>query len=56
MLVLSRTEIEGLVSPDALIEAVAGGFRALSAGELDAPPRQGVAGDGGTVLTMPGRS
>ena len=55
MLVLSRTEIEGLVSPDALIEAVAGGFRALSAGELDAPPRQGVAGDGGTVLTMPGR-
>src|SRR5690242_7841931 len=55
MLVLSRTEIEGLVSPDALSEAVAGGFRALSAGELDAPPRQGVAGDGGTVLTMPGR-
>jgi ornithine cyclodeaminase/alanine dehydrogenase-like protein (mu-crystallin family) len=55
MLVLTRTEIERLISPDALIEAVAGGFRALSSGAMDAPPRQGVAGDGGTVLTMPGR-
>jgi len=55
MLVLTRTEIEGLISPAALIDAVADGFRALSSGELDAPPRQGVAGDGGTVLTMPGR-
>jgi alanine dehydrogenase len=55
MLVLTRTEIEGLLSPDALIEAVAGGFRAVSSGEMDAPPRQAVAADGGTVLTMPGR-
>jgi alanine dehydrogenase len=55
MLVLTRAEIEGLLSADALVDAVAGGFRALSSGELDAPPRQGVAGDGGMVLTMPGR-
>jgi ornithine cyclodeaminase/alanine dehydrogenase-like protein (mu-crystallin family) len=55
MLVLTRAEVEGLISADALIEAVAGGFRAVSSGEMDAPPRQGVAGDGGTVLTMPGR-
>jgi len=55
MLVLTRTEIEGLISPGALIDAVADGFRAVSSGEMDAPPRQGVAGDGGTVLTMPGR-
>jgi ornithine cyclodeaminase/alanine dehydrogenase-like protein (mu-crystallin family) len=55
MLVLTRTEIEGLLSADALIDAVAGGFRALSAGDVDAPPRQAVAADGGTVLTMPGR-
>jgi alanine dehydrogenase len=55
MLVLTRTEIERLVSPAALVDAVADGFRALSSGEMDAPPRQGVAADGGTVLTMPGR-
>src|SRR3954452_13662574 len=55
MLVLTRTEIEGLISADALIEAVAGGFRALSSGEMDAPPRQGVKADGGIVLAMPGR-
>jgi ornithine cyclodeaminase/alanine dehydrogenase-like protein (mu-crystallin family) len=55
MLVLTRAEVEGLISADALIEAVAGGFRAVSSGEMDAPPRQGVAADGGTVLTMPGR-
>src|SRR3954469_18506253 len=55
MLVLNRTEIESLLSHDALIEAVADGVRALSWGEMDAPPRQGVAGDGGVVLTMPGR-
>jgi ornithine cyclodeaminase/alanine dehydrogenase-like protein (mu-crystallin family) len=55
MLVLTRAEVEGLISADALIEAVAGGFRAVSSGEMDAPARQGVAADGGTVLTMPGR-
>jgi ornithine cyclodeaminase/alanine dehydrogenase-like protein (mu-crystallin family) len=55
MLVLTRTEISSLLAPDALIDAVAGAFRALSAGEVDAPPRQAVAADGGTVLTMPGR-
>src|SRR3954454_14282338 len=55
MLVLTRTEIESLLELDALVDAVADGFRALSSGELDAPPRQAVAADGGVVLTMPGR-
>src|SRR3954454_16394301 len=55
MLVLTRTEIESLLELDALVDAVADGFRAPSSGAVDAPPRQGVAGDGGIVLTMPGR-
>jgi ornithine cyclodeaminase/alanine dehydrogenase-like protein (mu-crystallin family) len=55
MLVLTREEVEALLEPEALVEAVAGGFRALSSGQLEAPPRQSVAADGGMVLTMPGR-
>jgi ornithine cyclodeaminase/alanine dehydrogenase-like protein (mu-crystallin family) len=55
MLVLTRTEIASLLEADELIDAVAAGFRALSSGEMDAPPRQAVAADGGTVLAMPGR-
>jgi alanine dehydrogenase len=55
MLVLSRPEIETLLDPEALVDAVAGGFRALSAGEVSAPPRQAVEAAGGVVLTMAGR-
>lgn len=55
MLVLSRTDVEGLLAPDVLLDAVAGAFRSLSLGEVVAPPRQGVAVERGAVLTMPGR-
>jgi alanine dehydrogenase len=55
MLLISRAEVEALLEPGALVDAVAGGFRALSAGELSAPPRQAVEVERGTVLTMPGR-
>ena len=39
----------------ALLDAVAEGFQALSAGAVEAPPRQAVAADDGSVLTMAGR-
>jgi ornithine cyclodeaminase len=55
MLRQMTTRTEQLLAPDALIDAVADGFRALSAGEVDAPPRQAVEGEGGSVLTMAGR-
>ncbi len=44
-----------MLDPEALLEAVAESFMALSSGAVDAPPRQAVAADGGSVLTMPGR-
>jgi ornithine cyclodeaminase/alanine dehydrogenase-like protein (mu-crystallin family) len=55
MLVLSRAEVEALLEPEALIDAVADAFRALSSGDVVAPPRQGVETEGGVLLTMPGR-
>jgi alanine dehydrogenase len=55
VLILTRAEVEAVLAPDALVDAVADGFRALSAVELEAPPRQGVAGEGGGMLTMLGR-
>jgi alanine dehydrogenase len=55
MLVLTRAEIAGLLAPEALLDAVADGFRALSAGALTAPPRQAVETERGAVLTMAGR-
>src|ERR1700754_4458814 len=55
MILISRAEVEALLAPDLLLDAVASGFRALSSGEVEAPPRQAVNGDGGVLLTMPGR-
>jgi ornithine cyclodeaminase/alanine dehydrogenase-like protein (mu-crystallin family) len=55
MLVLTRGEIEALLDPEALVEAVAAGFRALSSGDVAAPPRQAVETERGAVLAMPGR-
>jgi ornithine cyclodeaminase/alanine dehydrogenase-like protein (mu-crystallin family) len=54
VLVLSRADVEGLLEPAALLDAVAGGFRWLSLGEVVASPRQGVETEAGTLLTMPG--
>jgi ornithine cyclodeaminase/alanine dehydrogenase-like protein (mu-crystallin family) len=55
MLLISRAEVEALLTPDLLLDAVARGFRAVSSGAVDAPPRQGVQGEGGALLTMAGR-
>jgi alanine dehydrogenase len=55
MLILTRAEIEALLEPEALVAAVADGFRALSAGDVAAPPRQAVETERGALLTMPGR-
>src|SRR3954468_24247040 len=55
VLILTRDEVEAALDPDALLDAVSTAFQALSAGAVDAPPRQAVAADGGSVLTMSGR-
>ena len=44
-----------MLDPGALLEAVAEGLTALSSGAVDAPPRQAVRADSGSVLTMAGR-
>jgi alanine dehydrogenase len=56
VLILTRSEVASALDPLALLDAVSGGFQALSAGTVSAPPRAGVSGDGGSVLTMAGRS
>ena len=55
MLILSRSEVEAVLEPEALLEAVADGLMALASGAVEAPPRQAVAADGGSVLCMAGR-
>ena len=55
MLILSRSEVESVLDPEALLEAVADAFVALSSDGFDAPPRQAVRAEGGSVLTMAGR-
>ena len=51
--VLSRADVEAALDPDALVEALADRFAALSAGEASMPPRAGVEVPGeGTVLLM----
>jgi ornithine cyclodeaminase/alanine dehydrogenase-like protein (mu-crystallin family) len=55
VLILSRAEVESLLDPDALLDAVSAGLQAVSTGAFDAAPRQSVAGDGGPILTMSGR-
>src|SRR5215218_4949249 len=56
MLLLTRSDVEAALDPASLLEVVSGAFQALSAGAFDAPPRQAVAGDGGSVLVMSGRA
>jgi ornithine cyclodeaminase/alanine dehydrogenase-like protein (mu-crystallin family) len=54
ILMLNAAEVRRLLDPDALLDALAEGFRALSAGEVDAPSRIGVSvPDTGFLLTMP---
>jgi alanine dehydrogenase len=57
VLILSRPEIERLLDPAALLGALADAFRALTAGEVKAPPRNELAGpDEAFLLGMPGRT
>src|SRR5258708_8158404 len=51
---LTETEVQRLLDPDALLDALAGGFRALSSGLVDAPKRLGVSVPGtGFLVAMP---
>jgi ornithine cyclodeaminase/alanine dehydrogenase-like protein (mu-crystallin family) len=54
VLVLTRTEVEGLLDLDALVEALAGAHAELSAGAASLPPRVAAfAGDTGLLAAMP---
>ena len=52
MLILSRKEVEELLDPLELIPALAEGFKALSAGQLEVPPRNQVGAPKGVLLGM----
>lgn len=54
ILILNEQEVRQLLDPDALLEQLSEGFRALSLGQVDAPKRIGVSvPDTGFLLTMP---
>lgn len=53
MLVLTQSQVEALLDPDALVEALRVAMADLSRGGADMPPRQTVSVDGGTVYVMP---
>lgn len=53
-LMLNKTEVQRLLDPDMLLDALAEGFKALSEGRVDAPKRIGVTvPDSGFLLSMP---
>src|SRR5215469_7548861 len=53
-LMLNETEVQRLLDPDMLLDALAEGFKALSEGLVDAPQRIGVTvPDTGLLLSMP---
>jgi ornithine cyclodeaminase/alanine dehydrogenase-like protein (mu-crystallin family) len=54
ILILSAQDVQRLLDPDALLDALADAFRALSAGQVDAPRRIGVSvPTAGFLLAMP---
>ncbi len=54
MLLLTRDDVEAVLDPDALIEAVAAALADLSVGRAFMPPRSGVsAANGGLMAVMP---
>ena len=54
ILILSAQDVQRLLDPDGLLDALADGFRALSSGQVDAPSRIGVSVPGaGFLLAMP---
>jgi alanine dehydrogenase len=54
VLVLSRDDVERLLDVPTLVDALAPGFVALSAGETSVPPRVAASAAGGFVAAMPG--
>jgi ornithine cyclodeaminase/thiomorpholine-carboxylate dehydrogenase len=57
VLILNRAEVERLLDLGALLDALAGAFRSLSAGSVVAPARNELAGPGEAfLLGMPGHS
>jgi len=54
ILLLSYTEVERLLDHDALLEALAEGFKAISEGTISAPPRNQITTPDGALLAMPG--
>jgi len=53
MLILTRAEIEKLLDPHELLAALEEGFKALSAGQLNVPPRNQVIAPKGLLVGMP---
>src|SRR5215469_12650247 len=54
ILILSAQDVQHLLDPDALLDALADAFRSLSAGSVDAPKRIGVSvPTAGFLLAMP---
>ena len=53
MLILSRKEVEELLDPQELLTALEEGFKALSAGQLNVPPRNQAIAPKGLLVGMP---
>ena len=53
MLILSRKEVEELLDPIELLSALEEGFKALSSGQLDVPPRNQAIATKGLLVGMP---
>ena len=53
VLTLSGADVARLLDPDALVDALADAFAALTHDEVAAPPRSQVANDAGILLSMP---
>ncbi len=53
MLILSRKEVESLIDPRELLTALEEGFKALSAGQLNVPPRNQAIAPKGLLVGMP---
>ena len=53
MLILSRKEVEQLLDPHELLAALEDGFKALSAGQLNVPPRNQAIAPKGILVGMP---
>ena len=53
MLILTRKEIENLLDPNELLAALEEGFKALSAGQLNVPPRNQAVAPKGLLVSMP---